>query len=86
MADVSRHHEAAVLQLDGVAHEVVGRGRLRDGGQRGGLGDGEVVQVRDAEVGLGGGLHAVAVVAVEVLVEVGGQDGLLALATAVARR
>ena len=53
------------------------RRRLRDRGEDGVLGEGQLVE-RLAEVALGRGLHAVALVAVEVLVEVGGDDRLLA--------
>ena len=68
-----------VLQADlgRVAHEVELRRRLRDRGQDRVLGEGQVGQ-RLAEVALGGRLHAVALVAVEVLVEVGRDDLLLA--------
>ncbi len=71
-----------VLEADllGVADEVELGRRLRDGRQERVLGEGQVGQ-RLAEVALGGRLHAVALVAVEVLVEVGGDDLLLALLT-----
>ena len=59
--------------------EVVVAGRLRDGGQDGGLGEGQLVEVGDAEVVLGRGPDAVVVVAEEVLVVVGGDDRLLAV-------
>ena len=68
-----------VVQADlvGIAHEVVlGRG-LGDRGEDRVLGQGQLVEGL-AEVALGRGLHAVALVAVEVLVQVGGDDLLLA--------
>ena len=64
--------------LDRVAHEVVVRGRLRQRGQDRGLGRRELAEVVDAEVRAGGSLHAVALVAVIDLVQVRGDDVLLA--------
>ena len=68
-----------VVQADllGVADEVELGRRLGDRGEDRVLGEGQLVE-RLAEVALGRGLHAVALVAVEVLVEVGGDDLLLA--------
>ena len=66
--------------LLGVAHEVVVGGRLGQRGDDRGLGRGDVLEL-DAEVGPDGRFHAVALVAVVVLVEVGGDDLLLALDT-----
>ena len=86
---IGGHHELALRALalllagldallDGVAHEVVVRGRLRQRGQRRGLGRRELAEIVDAEVRAGGRLHAVALVAVVDLVQVGGDDVLLA--------
>ncbi len=63
--------------LDGVADEVVIRWRLREAGDDRRLGQVDVLEV-DPEVGLDGGFHAVALVAVVVLVEIGRDDLLLA--------
>ncbi len=83
MAVVRRHDEDRVALgvglRDRVLDQVVGRRRLGDGGQDGRLGDRQLGEVGDPEVDLGGRGDAVALVAVEVLVEVGGHDGLLAL-------
>ncbi len=65
--------------LLGIADQVVVAGRLRDGGQDGGLREGQLAEVGDPEVVLGRGPDAVAVVAVEVLVVVGGDDPSLAV-------
>jgi hypothetical protein len=51
------------------------------GGEDHGLGDRQLAQIRDAEVALGGGGDAVALVAVEVQVQVVGDDRLLAFLT-----
>jgi hypothetical protein len=64
--------------LFGVAHEVEPRRRLRDRGQDRELGEAEVLE-RLPEVAACRRLHAVGLVAVEVLVEVGSDDVLLAL-------
>ena len=61
-----------------VLREVVVRGRLRQPGEDRRLGRGELEQVVDAEVGLRRRLHAVGLVAVVVLVQVVGDDLLLA--------
>ena len=63
--------------LGRVADQVVGRRRLGDRGQDRVLGEGQLVE-RLAEVALRGSLHAIALVAVEVLVEVRRDDLLLA--------
>ncbi|MFN8518386.1 MAG: hypothetical protein U0667_03120 [Chloroflexota bacterium] len=60
-----------------VAHQVIRAGCLRDARQDGRLGQRQLREVVDAEVAARGGLHAVAVVAIEVLVEVGGDDVFL---------
>ena len=65
--------------VDRVQDEVVVRRRLRQPGEDRRLGDRQVVELL-AEVRLGRGLDPVALVAVVVLVEVGGDDLLLALA------
>ena len=71
--------------LDRVLHQVELRGRLRDGGEERHLGERQVLE-RLAEVRLGGRLHAVAVVAVEVLVEVRRHDLPLAVVARVGLR
>ena len=80
---VGRDHDGGravgQLLLDGVADEVVGGRRLGDPGEDGGLGKGQLGEVRDAPVAAGGGGDPVAVVAVEVVVEVRGDDLPLAL-------
>ena len=76
---VAGDDQCPVTHLVGVGDQVVGRGRLQDGRQDGRLGHGQLAQVGDAEVALGGGRDAVALVAVEVEVQVGGDDRLLAL-------
>ncbi len=63
--------------LDGVAHQVVVRRRLGQPGDDRGLRRVDVLE-RDPEVRVDRRLHAVALVAVVVLVEVGGDDLLLA--------
>ncbi len=63
--------------LDGVADEVVVRRRLREAGDDRRLRRVDVLEV-DPEVRLDGRLHAVALVAVVVLVEIGRDDLLLA--------
>ena len=65
-------------RLLGVLDEVERRRRLGDAGQDRRLGEGQLGQVVEAEVALRRGLDPVAPVAVEVLVQVGGHDGLLA--------
>ena len=65
--------------LLGVAHEVVVRGRLGERGDDRGLGRGDAPRARCRSSDADRGLHAVALVAVVVLVEVGGDDLLLAL-------
>ena len=70
--------EGYVALLDRVQDEVVVRRRLRQPGEDRRLGDRQVVELL-AEVRLGGGLDPVALVAVVVLVEVGGDDLPLAL-------
>ena len=83
--DVGRivgHTELAVGLLLGVAHQVVVRRRLRNGGQQRDLAEGQLVEigdVLDAEIAARGGHDAVAAIAVVVLVEVGGHDALLAI-------
>jgi hypothetical protein len=70
--------ELVFAQLHRVAYEVVvGRG-LGQSGEDGGLGRGQLGELF-AEVAARGGLHAVGLIAVVVLVEVGGDDLLLAL-------
>ena len=64
--------------LLGVTDQVVRRRRLGDRGEDGHLGEGQALEVL-VEVRSRGRLHAVALVAVEVLVQVGGDDLLLAL-------
>ncbi len=70
----------AVGQLlqDRIPHQVEGRGRLGDAGEDRRLGEGELVE-RHPPVAAGGGGDPVAVVAVEVVVEVGRDDLLLAI-------
>ena len=86
---VGWHHELALCALalvfpgldallDGVTHEVVVRGRLRQRRQDRCLGGRELAEIVDAEVRAGGRLHAVALVAVVDLVQVGRDDVLLA--------
>ncbi len=65
-------------ELLGVPEQVELGRRLGDGGEDGVLGEGQLLQ-RLAEVALGRGLHAVAVVAVEVVVEVRRDDLALAV-------
>ena len=72
------HDEAAVVLLCGVRDQVVCRWRLEDGGQNRGLGNRQCAEIRDAEVALRGGGDPVALVAVEVEVQIGGDDRLLA--------
>ena len=62
-----------------VLDEVVRGGGLRNGREDCRLRQGELAEVGDAEIALGGRSHAVALVAVEVLVEVVVHDLLLAL-------
>ncbi len=61
-------------------------GCLRHAGEQGGLGRGEQLEVRDAEVDLGRGSDPVGVVAVVDLVEVRGEDALLALFAGIGAR
>ncbi len=65
--------------LDRVPDQVEGRGGLRDGGEDRRLGQGELLQVGDAPVAARRRGHPVAVVPVEVVVQVGRDDLLLAL-------
>ena len=62
----------------GVLDEIELRRRLRDRGQQRGLGEGQALEVL-VEVGLRSRLDPVRLVAVEVLVQIGGDDLLLAL-------
>ncbi len=75
---ILRHDQLALLVGHGVAVRVEARGRLGEGGEQGGLGGRQVGQLRDAEVDLGRGRDAVRVVPVEDLVQVRGDDLLLA--------
>ena len=68
---------SSVYFSSGVLDEVIRGGRLRDAGQEGVLGQREVLEVL-LPVALGGRGHAVAPVAVEVVVEVRLHDQLLA--------
>jgi hypothetical protein len=72
--------EVAAALDDGIPDQVVVRGRLRQPGEDRRLGDGQVVQIRHPEIGLGRGLHAVRLVAVVILVQVCRDDLFLALA------
>ena len=64
--------------LHGVLDQVEVGGGLRDRREDGRLRQGQLAEIRDAPVAAGGCRHPVAAVAVEVLVEVGGDDLLLA--------
>ncbi len=86
-ADVVRivgHAQLAVGLFLGVAYQVVAGRRLREGGEQRYLAERQLVEVGhvlDAEIAARGGHDAVAAVAVVVLVEVGGDDALLAVDT-----
>jgi len=75
---VARHDPRLVRLRLGVGDEVVGGRRLQDAGQDRRLGDIQLAEVRDAESSRAPPRRYVALVAVEVDVQVGGDDGLLA--------
>ena len=73
-----RNDECPVGLLDGVLNQVIGGGGLQQGRDDDTLGDRQTAQIRDPEIALGGRRNAVALIAVEVQVQVGGDDRLFA--------
>ena len=71
---IRRDDEPALGVGLGVAVRIERRGRLRQAGEQRSLGRGQVPKVLDAEIDLGRCRDAVGVMAVEDLVEVGGDD------------
>ena len=71
-----QHFVSARQRRGPVVERVVSARRLGQAGEKRGLHERQLARVL-GEVGLGGGLHAVGVRAVEDLVHVGGQDALL---------
>ena len=75
------YDQRPVFHLIGIGDQVVRRGRLQDRGQDGGLSRCQFAQVGYAEVALGGRGNSVALVAVEVEIQIGGDNRLFALFT-----
>ncbi len=75
---VGGHDPRSVIELCGIGDQVVRRGRLQYASQNGGLGNRQLTEVGDSEVIVGSSGDAVALVAVEVEIQVVGDDHLLA--------